>query len=351
MGLLIFYVTLAIAVSFLCSVMEAVLLSVTPGHLAAMENSGDPRAKDLRKYKNDIDKPLAAILGLNTVAHTVGAAGAGAQATEVFGEAWMGVFSAVLTLAILLLSEIIPKTIGAVYWKSLTGPVVAMLKVMLPALKPLVWLSGLASGLVSGGHNPDEVSREQLTALAGLGAKQGALEEDESRILQAMLQFSSATVEDVMTPRKILFGVPSTTTTSELLEMERALRFSRIPIFHNTIDELEGYVLKDEVLHKLAQDHDDIPLSELRRDLPLVPKGTKLSVMLKRLLASREHVAAVVDDYGGTEGLVSLEDIVEALLATEIVDEADHVEDLRVAARSEWLKRADSLGMDPNKTE
>lgn len=351
MGLLVFYIMLAIAVSFMCSIMEAVLLSVTPGHLGAMEQAGHKRAPRLRKYKDDIDRPLAAILSLNTIAHTVGAAGAGAQAAEVFDEAWMGLFSAALTFAILFFSEIIPKTIGAVFWKQLIGPVVVTLNVLMPPLTPLVWLSGLVSGMVSGGHKPGAVSREELTALADLGAKQGVLDQDESRIMQALLRFKSLRVDDVMTPRKVVFGLPATATADEAVNDERFLRFSRIPIYGGTIDELEGFVLKDEVLHRVALGEGTTPLIELKRELLMIPRGTAVSDVLERLLEKRAHVAAVVGPYGGTEGLVSLEDVVETLLQVEIVDEVDGVEDLRAAARSEWLRRAKALGLVESEEE
>jgi len=351
MGLLIFYVVLAIAVSFLCSVMEAVLLSVTPGHLAAMEAAGEKSAPKLREYKDDIDKPLAAILSLNTIAHTVGAAGAGAQAAEVFGEAWIAVFSAVLTFAILFFSEIIPKTIGAVFWKQLVGPVVGMLNILMPPLKPLVWASGLASGMVSGGHKPGEISREELTALAQVGVKAGVLDQGESRILQALLRFKSLRVEDVMTPRKVVFGLPKGTPCSEVMASEMALRFSRIPIYETTIDELIGFVLKDDVLHKVALDQPQVPISDLQRELLFIERGTSVSDVLEKLLHQREHIAAVVGPYGGTEGLVTLEDVVETLLEVEIVDEVDGVEDLRSAARNEWLRRAKRLGLVDENSE
>ena len=345
MGLLIFYIVLAIATSFLCSVLEAVLLSITPGHMAAMEKSGHPRATSLRGYKDDIDKPLAAILSLNTIAHTVGAAGAGAQATEVFGDQWIGLFSAILTFAILFFSEIIPKTIGAVFWKQLTGFVVVTLNILMPPLKPLVWASGLASGVISGGHKPGAVSREELTALADLGHQQGVLDEGESRILQALLRFRSLRADDIMTPRTVVFALPETTKCRELFENAAAMRFSRIPVFGESVDDIMGFVLKDDVLKKVAEDQPNISLSELKRPLQLVPQETTVSSLLELLLRTRAHMVLVVDSYGGTAGLLTLEDVVETLLEVDIVDEADNVENLRKAARADWVRRAKARGL------
>lgn len=345
MFLLIVYILLAIGVSFMCSIMEAVLLSVTPGHLASMERSGSAAAPTLRKFKDDIDEPLAAILSLNTIAHTVGAAGAGAQAAKVFGDAWLGLFSAILTLGILFLSEIIPKTIGAVYWKQLASPITRMLALMMIPLKPFVWMSGLASGLISAKHGGAHVSREELSALADLGAQQGVLNEDESRILNALLRFRSLRARDIMTPRTVMFALPADMSADNVVEEQPTLRFSRIPVYEDSLDTLHGYVLKDDIFERVARDGGEVALSGLMRTMMFVPATTPLPELLERFLSSREHIASVVDEYGGTAGLVTLEDLVETLLDLEIVDEADNVEDLRAAARSEWERRARRLGL------
>lgn len=345
MTLLLIYITVAIAVSFLCSIMEAVLLSVTAGHVGAMKQAGDPIAVRLERYKADIEEPLAAILSLNTIAHTVGAAGAGAQAATVFGDKWLGLFSAVLTFAILFFSEIIPKTIGAVYWKQLTTPVVQLLRVLIIPMKPFVWMSRLVSGLIARDHRPDNVSREELSALADLGEEQGVLDEGESRILRALLRFRSLQAGDIMTPRTVVFGLPQSLTAGAVVDADTPLRFSRIPVFRGSLDELTGYVLKDEILERVARDDEEQPLSVLKRTMLMVPRSTAVSDLLEKFLTEREHIAAVVDDYGGTEGVVTLEDVVETLLDLEIVDEADGIEDLRAAARQDWVKRARRLGL------
>ena len=225
MTLLVLYVVFAIGVSFLCSIMEAVILSVTPGYLASIREKRPGTASRLRHFKENVDQPLAAILSLNTIAHTGGAAGAGAQAATVFGSAWLGLFSAILTLAILFLSEIIPKTIGAIYWRQLAPAVTRVLTWLMVPLMPLVWLSGLASRAISSSHNPVHVSRDEIRALADLGAQQGVLDKEKSRVVEAILRFRSMTASRVMTPRTVIFALPADDSVGDVIERHRPLRF------------------------------------------------------------------------------------------------------------------------------
>ena len=345
MALLIFYIVLAIAVSFMCSIMEAVLLSLTPSHLAKMRDDGHPMAGTLHEYKRKIDEPLAAILTANTIAHTIGAAGAGAQAAKVFGDKWLGVFSGVLTLLILFASEIIPKTIGAVYWKRLAGPIARLLRMIILPMKPFIWMSKIASRMIGGDPHAARVSRAEIAAIAELGAEQGVFGEDESRILRALFRFRSLRAKDIMTPRTVISAIPESQASSAVLQNADTLPFSRIPVYETSIDDISGYVLKDEMLERLARGLGDHPLSEIRRDVLFIPQVTPVSELLETFLASREHLAVVVDEFGGTAGLITLEDVVETLLDMEIVDEADHVTDLQAAARKDWMRRARSMGI------
>ena len=345
MTLLVLYVSLAIGVSFLCSIMEAVLLSVTPGDLGSISESRPAVAKRLKHFKDNIEEPLSAILSLNTIAHTVGAAGAGAQAAKVFGSNWVGLFSAVLTLAILFLSEIIPKTIGAVYWKQLAPVITRLLTWLMVPLRPFVWLSALASRAISSRHDAVDVSRDEIRALADIGAQQGVLDEDESRVMESLLRFRTMTVSQVMTPRTVIFALRADATVGDVIERHQPLRYSRIPIYRESIDTILGMVLKDELLERAAAGRTDSELGEIRREMFFVPGTLRLSQLLDLFLSSREHIAAVVDEFGGTAGLVTLEDLIETLLDLEIVDELDNVEDLRAAARSQWRQRADELGI------
>jgi len=344
-GLLVLYVALALGVSFLCSIMEATLLSVTPSYMAALEQEENPMGEKLRGMKEDIDRPLAAILSLNTIAHTVGAAGAGAQAAVVFGEAYIGVISAVLTLLILVFSEIIPKTLGAVYWRDLAPSITRILVPTIWSMWPLVKLSKGITRLLSSGEERVPFSREEFTALAELGQEEGVFEEKESRILKNLFRFNSLRVKDVMTPRTVMFDLPEETTIGEVVEEYDEFRFSRIPVYSGTRDDVTGYVLKDEMLLRAAQEEHQVKLSDLAREMLVVRDSLPLPDLLERLLDKLEHIALVVDEYGGVEGIVTMEDVVETLLGLEIVDEADSVEDMQALARRQWFKRAKQLGM------
>jgi CBS domain containing-hemolysin-like protein len=345
MGLLVLYVALAIGVSFLCSMMEAVLLSVTPSYVAALERKGSAVGERIHEFKENVDRPLAAILSLNTIAHTVGAAGVGAQAAIVFGEAYTGIVAAILTLLILVLSEIIPKTLGAVYWRTLTPSVVRMLTATIIAMWPLVKLSQGITRLLSQEEEETAFSREEFTAMAELGEEEGVFEEKESRILRNLFRFNSLRVKDVMTPRTVIFDLPENTTIGEVVEEHDEFRFSRIPVYDDDPDDITGYVLKDEMLLRAAQEEFDVTLEEMARNILVVHETLPLPDLLERLLDRLEHIALVVDEYGGVAGVVTMEDVVETLLGLEIVDEADSVEDMQALARKQWFKRARELGM------
>ena len=347
MILLVFFVSLAIGVSFLCSILEAVLLSVTPSYMAALENSRPALAARIARLKEDIDRPLAAILTLNTIAHTVGAAGAGAQAAVVFGDASLGVFSAVLTFLILVLSEIIPKTLGATYWSALIPIVSRILPPLIWALWPLVKMSQILTKFLARGHKRHVISREELSALATVGAREGVVDASETRIVQNLLRFDALTVSDIMTPRTVVYALPQTTTIGSLLGDLEAMRFSRIPIYEETVDQVTGFVLKTDILIKAVQNKDDIAVSELRRDLSHVTATMHLRELFELLLENDRHIALVVDEFGGTAGIVTLEDVAETLLGLEIVDEADTIEDLQAQARKQWEERAARLGLLP----
>ncbi len=345
MGLLLLYVALAIGVSFLCSVMEAVLLSVTPSYVAALEREGGTVGKRLHQFKENVDRPLAAILSLNTIAHTVGAAGVGAQAAVVFGEAYTGIVAGVLTLLILVLSEIIPKTLGALYWRTLTPILVRLLTATIIVMWPLVKLSQGLTYLLSQDEDEAAFSREEFTAMAELGEEEGVFEEKESRILRNLFRFNSLRVKDVMTPRTVIFQMPEHRTIGDVVEEHDEFRFSRIPVYDDDPDDITGYVLKDEMLLRAAQEEFDVSLSEISRDILVVHETLALPDLLERLLDRLEHIALVVDEYGGVAGVVTMEDVVETLLGLEIVDEADSVEDMQALARKQWFKRARELGM------
>lgn len=351
MGLLIFYLLLALGVSFLCSILEAVLLSVTPSYVAAMVQDEQPAGERLQRMKDDIDRPLSAILSLNTIAHTVGAAGVGAQAESVFGSGYVAIISAILTLLILVFSEIIPKTLGAVYWRELAPSLSRVLRVVEVSMLPLVWMSQGITHLLSSDEKSASVSREEMTALAELGHREGVFEEEESRILKNLLRFSSLRVKDIMTPRTVIEVLHEEQTIEEVINSHDEFRFSRLPVYVDTRDDITGYVLKDEILLKAAQEENHLPLSALKRDILAVHEDLALTKLFERLLDRLEHIALVVDEYGGTAGIVTMEDVVETLLGLEIVDEVDSTKDMQVLARRQWLRRARRLGLVPEDLE
>jgi CBS domain containing-hemolysin-like protein len=346
MGLLLLYVGIALCLSFLCSLMEACLLSVTPSYVAALEGKHRTVAALLRRHKDDIDRPLAALLTLNTIGNTVGATAAGAQAVHVFGNGYIAAFSALFTLAILFLSEIIPKTLGAVHWRRLAPFTARFLWILIPLLWPLVALARRLTRLIGRGTGGTHaIRREEITALAELGAREGVFRTDESRVLRNLFRLGSLRAKHIMTPRIVLFAWSEETTVGEVLRGQSEFRFSRIPIYAKDLDDVTGYVLKDDVLLCGARDQDDRRMAELRREILVIPESLPLPPLLERFLDSREHIALVVDEYGGTAGVATMEDVVETVLGLEIVDEADKHKDMQALAREQWLKRARRLGL------
>ena len=344
---MVLYACLALIFSFLCSVAEAVLLSVSPSYIVHLEQQGKKSAARLKKVKTDIDRSLAAILTLNTIAHTVGAGGAGAEAAAYFGDRYVGIAMAVLTLLILFLSEIVPKTLGAVFWRQLAGPTAWFIQVLIWALYPFIWVSERLTRLITGGKEVHVFSREEFAAMAEIGAEGGFLEDSESRILRNLFRFPELRAEDIMTPRTVVFALQQDLTVSEALEQHPEIPFSRIPIYGKNRDDITGFVLKTDLLIAQLQGRGDVPLKEMKRDLGIVTEEASVEHIADELLTKREHLLAVFDEHGGLAGVVSLEDVVETLIGIEIVDEADRVADMRRLARKKWEERMERLGLDP----
>lgn len=355
MGLLIFFFVLSIAFSFLCSVLEAVILSVTPSYVNRQVQEGTSTGTLLKSYQQDIDRPLSAILTLNTIAHTVGAIGVGAQAGKIFGETQLSlgftsismesVIAAVMTLAILVLSEIIPKTIGANNWRTLAPFTVRALRVMVILLKPFVWLSQNITKRLKKEKGRSVLSRADLTAMAQASEESGAIDKDESKIIKNLLRLQKLVVRDVMTPRAVMVMADANQSLSDYYEQYKPMQFSRIPIFEENQDKIIGMALKDEILRALAEDQHDLSLKKLRRDIQSVHDAEILPNLLDQMVSKREHIAIVHDEYGSVVGLVTMEDILETLLGLEIVDESDTIEDMQRYARQQWEKRAKQQGL------
>ncbi len=342
---LVFFALVAIGFSFFCSIAEAVLLSVSPSYIATLSEKRPRAARSLEALKANIDRPLAAILSLNTIAHTVGAAGVGAQAAGIWGHQAVGWASAAMTLLILVLSEIIPKTVGAVYWRSLAPWIARLVRWLIWLLLPLVWMSELLTRLIA--HKEHVVvTREEVVAMAELSVEGGQLAQGESRILKNLFRLRSLTAEDVMTPRTVILAFSQDRMVGDVLAERSELPVSRIPIYDGRLDHITGFVLKADILLQQAQDKPSTKLLDLKRPLKRVPVTATLSQVFDELLNDRQHIALVVDEYGGTDGLVTLEDVLETLLGAEIVDEADAVADLRHHARRQWARRAEALGLN-----
>ena len=345
-SLLIFFVLLAIGVSFVCSLAESVLLSMTPSFIADVQETSPKKAEMLKSLKVDnIDQSLAAILTLNTVAHTLGSIGAGAQATIVFGSAWFGLFSALMTLAILFLSEIIPKTLGTVYWRQLSGLVAYFVRGIIMLLYPLIWFSERLTKLLVRGKEPQTFSRREFAALASIGEESGQIDPLESRIIRNLLAFGAIKVEDIMTPRSVMLAFEENKTVAELLVDRPKLTFSRLPIYDGDLDNITGFVLKTDMLLAKVNHAMHKPLTQFQRDITFVFSKMKLFDLLELMLKNRIHIAITVGEYGEVKGLVTLEDVFETLLGLEIVDEIDRVEDMQALARQMMDRRVERLGM------
>jgi CBS domain containing-hemolysin-like protein len=325
--LLTLYIALAIGVSFICSILEAVLLSLTPAYVAVYRQAHPRRGRTLAELHGNIERPLAAILSLNTVSHTVGAAGAGAEAARIFGSAAIGVFSALLTLAILLFSEIIPKTLGAVYWRNLTPVAVVVLPVLVRLLLPLVWLSGWITTILQSRDAP-RTSRAEIAAMAEIGAADGAIEGRESALMKHLLRFREVELQDVMTPLSVVGSLDQNWHIDE--QLAASLPFSRIPIYTGVPERITGYVMRDDLLENTGRERcvGDIARGILRFDATVA-----LPEALDTFIAQREKIAAITGEGDTMVGIATLEDVLETLIGMDIVDEGDLVADMRALAR------------------
>ena len=348
MELLIFYVVLALGVSFLCSILEAVLLSVTPGFIQTELTAGKKYATHLAKMKENVDNSLSAILTLNTIAHTMGAAGAGAQWMAISGDTGETAFAITLTLLILVLSEIIPKTIGAKFWRSFSAPSTHILRVLIVILTWTLILPALRilTKLIGGNGHGQAVSRDELSAMAEVSSQSGELEDEESRILKNLFMFKSSTVRDIMTPRTVVYAMRQNINVEEFLAEAMTKPFSRIPVYENTRDQITGFVLKSDLMSaRLKQDDQNKTLVDFIRPIKAVAVTDSIFHTFKIMTQEKQHLMLVVDEFGGMDGVVSMEDVVETLLGLEIVDEADRNEDMQVLARNLWAKRAKVMGI------
>lgn len=340
---LIFYVVVALGISFLCSVWEAVMLSTPVSHIELLVEQNNAAGLIMQKLRQNVERPISAILTLNTIAHTVGAAGAGAEATAIFGSEFFGVISAVLTLLILVFSEIIPKTLGAVYAKQLTPFTAYSLRVMLFVLAPAVFMFEFVTRAMRPNEEAPTVTRSELQVMARISAQEGGIQERENRIVSNLLQLADVQIETIMTPRTVVLMLQKDLTVGEVIQQNKILPYSRIPIYSETADDIEGYVLRHEIYKRVAADEHDVKLANITRPIHVVPETNSVAQVLNDFILKQDHIFVVIDEYGGTAGLITLEDTVETLLGIEILDESDRVADLRQLARRRYQSQLELI--------
>lgn len=346
MFLLLIYVAIALGFSFLCSLLEATLLTITPAQLQASKSAGKRWAAKLQLLKDSIDRPLSAILTLNTIAHTMGATGAGAQYARVYGDATGSIFAALLTLAVLILTEIIPKTLGARYALFFAPFTAAFLPFLERILRPVVWFCQLITRLISFGNKEEQPQfREEMLAVARLGVESGTVKQSEGQIVRNILSLNQLSVASIMTPRTVMFCLNEAITLDNFTQSIEQQPYSRIPIYAETKEHITGFVLTVEVLRACVNGSTGV-LKELKRPMLFVPATMKVDQLFERLTQEHAHIAMVQDEYGSSIGLVTLEDVLETLVGIEIVDEQDLTVDMQQLARDLWKQRATKMGVD-----
>lgn len=328
MGLILLYLLGALALSFLCSILEAVLLSTPMSFISMKENEGNKTAILMKRYKNNVDRPVGAILSLNTI----GSAGVGAESIKIFGEEYFGLISAILTLLILVLSEIIPKTIGASYWRSLAMTSTKIIRVLIFITYPLVLLSEVITKIFTPKNHQVSVSREEVSAMVDVGTTEGIFRESESKIIKSCIHLAGVKAREIMTPSIVVETANMSLTIKEFYD-QQTWNFSRIPVYDTNKDYIVGYVLKDMVLKALSDDKFDTKLSDMVRSILSFNEDDSVYQIWEKMLEKREHISIIVDEYGCLRGVVSMEDIIETMTGVEIVDEDDVAVDMQAFAK------------------
>jgi len=327
----------SIALSALCSMLEATLLSTPLSYITGLEDQGVKGAKRLKKLKQNSDRPISAILCLNTIANTIGASIVGSLVYEVYGDALVGIFSTIFTLAILIFSEIIPKTIGTSYWRSLALPASMIINAMIFISFPLVWVLEKMQRLISSRSTQVSVSREDISAMVSVATEEEVIEKDEKKMIQNLLKLDEITAHEIMTPSVVVEMVPGSMSIREFYDSENT--HSRILVYDEENDEyVVGYVLRQEVLEKMAEDKFNSPLNDILRPILTFGEEDTVADIWEKLLEKKEHISAILDEYGSLRGIVTMEDVIETMLGQEIVDEKDEVVDMQEYAKDQWEK-------------
>ena len=327
----------SILMSALCSTLEATLLSTPLSYITGLEDQGVKGAKRLKKLKQHSDRPISAILCLNTIANTVGASIVGSLVYEVYGDAIVGVFSTIFTLAILIFSEIIPKTIGTSYWRTLALPASAVINGMIFITFPLVWVLEKLTRLISSKSTQISVSREDISAMVSVATEEDVIEKEEKKMIQNLLKLDELTAHEIMTPSAVVEMAEGNMTIREFYDSE--LSHSRIPVYDEENDEyVIGYVLRQEILEKMAEDKFSTRLNDIIRPILTFSEEDSVADIWEKLLEKKEHISVILDEYGSVRGIVTLEDVIETMLGHEIVDEKDEVVDMQEYAKEQWEK-------------
>lgn len=353
MTLLIIYLSIAILISFLCSILEAVLLSSTNSYIESLsKNHNENLVNKLKDLKSNIDKPISSILTVNTFAHTMGAAGVGAQAQILFGQEWQALVAFVVTLVILYLSEIIPKTIGALYWKKLLVPSAYVISFLVTISTPFTWVSSFLTNYISRNKkHQSNFSRDEIMAVVAMGEKEGTILSKESDLIENLLKLKNIKAKDIMTPRSVVFALPASTTIEEAIEDDRMYIYSRIPIFRDTLDDIVGMVFNQKILEESNEDNDSLKLENISHEVHMVSENIPVPNLIDLFVKRKSHLFMVYDSYGQTVGVVTLEDAIETLLGVEIVDEMDEVEDMQLFAKDRSKQFQDRMKVERKKIE
>ena len=339
-------VLLVLVTSAICSLFEAVLYSIPATFVEQLEQSGRPAGRILKQMKEQVDRPITAILSLNTISNTGGGALAGALAAGALGGGNVIYFSILFTLAILLFAEVVPKTIGVVYARPLAPLIARPMYLLVGAFQPLIGLVQIVTKLIRKGHKEQPVSDADLLTLVVSGLRSGTLNQDEARVIENVLSMDTRTVKQVMTPRPVVFTLSARTSAREAVSEDAIEKYSRIPVFGKDPDDLVGVVRTVDILTAMANDRFDVKMEEIKRPIHFVIDSTRLDDLLRTFLKRRQHLVAVIDEFGGVSGIVTLEDVLEELIGREIVDESDQVTDLRAYAqrrREDTLNRVKKL--------
>jgi len=351
--LLIIYLSIALIVSFTCSILEAVLLSSTNSYIETLpKDTHEDAIATLKELKSNIDVPISSILTFNTFAHTMGAAGVGAQTQLLFGNEWQTLVAFVVTLLILYVSEIIPKTIGALYWKKLLIPSAYLISILVTISTPFNWVSSLLTNYISKNKKShSNFSRDEIMAVVAMGEKEGSIHAKEGDLIENMLKLKNIKAKDIMTPRSVVFALPASTTIEDAIEDDRMYIHSRIPIFGDTLDDVVGMVFNQRILEESNEDHDKITLESISHEVHMVSENLPVPNLIDQFVKRKTHLFVVFDSYGQTAGVVTLEDAIETLLGVEIVDEMDEVEDMQMLAKDRSKKFQDRMKVERKKLE